>query len=185
MPIIGTIASSRQAASSYTLIAENRLLSNTASVTFSSIPNTYAHLELWLSVRTTKTNTLQDYVFQFNGDTSASYRLGEYWVRGSQTAPSALSVTSNLNYGFAGQGLGDTAGANFFAASLMQINDYASTNKYKTTDSLTGNQNSTDGFAIWYSNVWEKTSAINSITIYPTTDSFKTNCYFTLFGVGA
>lgn len=185
MPILGVVASSRLG-SSYTLIAENRLTSDTATVTFSSIPNSYAHLELWASMRGNNASPFQDYYMQFNGDTSNTYRRGEYWIRGSQTAPSGYGVNSSLPSVYGGQGLGDQAGANYFAATLLQINDYASSTKFKTVDSLTGNQNTSDGFAIWYDGVWENTAAINSISLINTGGSvFRANTYFTLFGVGA
>ena len=183
-PILGVVASSKLT-SSYTLIAENRLESNTSTVTFSNIPGTFAHLEMWISMRGTGSNTLQDSLLRFNGDTSNVYRTGEYWIRGSQTAPSGVAVVSGLNAMYGGQGLGDTAGADFFSATLLQINDYASTSKYKTVDSLSGNQNTTNGFAIWYSGVWENTAAVNSLTLFVNGASFKTNTYFTLFGLGA
>jgi hypothetical protein len=130
--------------------------------------------------------TFQDYFMQFNGDTSNAYRRGEYWIRGSQTNPSGLGVNSNLPSVYGGQGLGDQAGANYFASTLLQINDYASASKYKTVDSLTGNQNTSDGFAIWYNGIWENSAAINSISFLNTSPRvFKANTYFTLFGLGA
>lgn len=123
------------------------------SITFSSIPSTYSHLQLRIVA-----NSGGDRL-QFNSDTGTNY--ARHYILGNGTAASA-GGTANTTYAAVGD---YTATASFFPGTIIDILDYANTNKYKTVRSHTGFDNNTQGEAFQFSGHWRSNSAISSITI--------------------
>lgn len=153
-----------------------------ASITFSSIPQTYAHLQIRGIGRTTNSGTLGNPEIKFNGDTNINnYTLHILYGDGS--------TASSLGYGAAGGSdtsitTGSSAGANIFGAAIINILDYSSTNKYKTVRSLTGADLNGSGTIRLYSNLWINTSAISSITLTPTSSgSYSQYSHLALYGI--
>ena len=74
MPILGVIASSyAQATSSYDFIEKITVSgSSTNSVTFSTIPTTYKHLQLRVMARNSRNAVNGPNWISFNGDTSSA-----------------------------------------------------------------------------------------------------------------
>jgi hypothetical protein len=70
-----------------------------------------------------------------------------------------------------------------FAANVIDILDYANTNKYKTTRSFSGADNNGSGFVQFMSGLWMNTAAITSITILPNSDNFAQYSSFALYGI--
>lgn len=158
-----------------------------ASVTFSSIPSTYTHLQVRMIARSTRTGINRDYAsFYFNSDTGANYR-------GHNLNGDGSSASAGDDYGFTTEmGVfwlaGNDSGTNVFGAAVMDILDYANTNKYKTTRTLSGiDVNGTNGNITLNSGLWMSTSAISSITIKPTSGTTNWMQYssFQLYGVKA
>ena len=82
--------------------------------------------------------------------------------------------------------------SNVFAVSVIDILDYANTNKFKTVRALTGddNNNSTNyGYISLSSSLWRSTSAITSLTFDQESSSSTTNFVqyssFALYGIKA
>ena len=153
-----------------------------ASVSFTGIPNTYKHLQIRAIGRTTNTGTSGNPEIKFNGDTSASnYTLHILYGDGS----TAASYGSGTGGGSDSQiTSGSSAGANIFGAAIIDILDYASTNKYKTVRSLTGADLNGSGTMRLYSNLWLNTSAISSITFTPTSSAiYSQYSQLALYGV--
>jgi len=133
-----------------------------ASITFSGIPSTYTHLQLRALTRDAAAYSSDSFFASYNGDTGANY--AEHWLSGNGSSASAASATSQSNM-IMGTQLGSTGLANTFSAAIVDILDYANTNKYKTHRTLSGNDQNGSG-TIWLSSCrWMNTSAINSITI--------------------
>jgi hypothetical protein len=70
-----------------------------------------------------------------------------------------------------------------FGAQIIDIFDYADTDKYKTQRSIGGNDNNGTGMIALMSGSWRSTSPINSITITATSANFVTYSSFALYGV--
>jgi hypothetical protein len=180
MPILGTVASStRQGLStgSYESIATINVVSNTASVTFSDIPNTYKHLQIRGSVLTSAPNN--DCALRFNSDTGSNYHRHAIYGTGSTvlsfttTPATAASVSFSQPTGVPG----------VFVADIL---DYANTNKRKTLRSIWGYDNPSGAdYNGFYSSLWANTNAITSITIFNTLTSSTINQYTSigLYGI--
>jgi len=163
----------------YTSIATQTVGSGgAASITFSSIPSTYTHLQLRIFAQTSRSGAITDGMnIQFNGDTGSNY--SQHWLQGNGSA-----VTS---YGYASQTrgwLGGSGGASgYFSANIVDILDYTNTNKYKTHRCLMGTDANGSGLIEIGSGVWLNTSAITSFTILPDYSPYVQYSSFALYGV--
>ena len=151
-----------------------------ASVTFSSIPSTYTHLQIRAFCKcTTADSFVQSIYGQFNSDTGSNY--ARHFLNGSGSAV-ATNGFANQTSMFFGTNINATA-TSVFAANVIDILDYANTNKYKTTRSFSGADNNGAGFVQFMSGLWMNTAAITSITILPNADNFAQYSSFALYGI--
>lgn len=179
MPILGIIASSQQSAfiiGDYESIATTTVgAGGSGTITFSSIPSTYTHLQLrtFTNNPTSLTNTTR-----FNSDSGANYSFHFLSGNGSSFEVSGGASTGaipNITYA-------STATNNFFTG-VIDILDYANTNKNKTVRSLTGWDTNGGGSIHLRSGAWYSTAAINSITITADAGSFSQYSSFALYGL--
>ena len=183
--LIGIIASSggaAAAANSYESIATVSVGSGgSSSVTFSSIPSTYQHLQIRGIARDSRASGASNLYLQFNSDTSANYTA--HTLNGTGTGVNATAEGASQTSAFAMRVAGNTLEANAFGGFVLDILDYANTNKYKTNRSLSGYQQNADG-AIWFSSgLWMSTSAVTSITLSPVTSPILQYSSFALYGI--
>lgn len=182
-PLIGIIASSGVAASTsaYDSIATTTVSTSVSSITFSSIPATYTHLQLRWLARSDRA-AAQDFVdIRFNSDTGANYAAHLLYGDGS-TASSAAYV-SNTSVGVIFMP-GSTATASVFGVGVMDILDYTNTNKYTTTRILGGADINGTGRSVLGSGVWMNTAAVTSLTIITDNAStFTQYSKFALYGI--
>ena len=157
-----------------------------STITFSSIPSTYTHLQLRLFTATNRATYALDNIFgTFNGDSSTNYSF--HGLEGSFGGASSNSTANNDN--FRTGTISSSSAPNIFTASIVDILDYANTNKYKTTRSLSGySLNGTisgiGGFLQLYSSNWRSTSAVTSITLNRQSGSnFIQYSSFALYGI--
>jgi hypothetical protein len=163
------------APASYDSIATINGNGSTGSITFSSIPSTYTHLEVRASVLASSTN--DDILMRFNGDTASNYSFHE--IRGGGTSATAHSATS-VSYMVPGGNAGNTTYPYSFVLSVL---DYKSTNKNKTIRTLSGTDRNGGGSISVFSGNWRSTSAVTSITLYAPSSVFNTNTKFALYGI--
>ena len=163
-------------------IASTTLSTATASVTFSSIPADYTHLQIRILSRTTDPVAYDDYVeTNLNGDTGANYSRHQLEGNGS-----TASAFGSGNTTFMGNGPTATDGnsASIFGVTIIDILDYANTNKYKTVRSLGGYDANGSGGLMLSSGNWRNTNAVTSIVL--TTHNalnYLTYSSFSLYGV--
>jgi len=176
MPILGIIASAISGnlfapSGAYDSIATVTLTTTSSSITFSSIPATYTHLQL-------RSFVLSNSVSGSATMTINSTNGGTHWLSGdgaSATANVALStmylplVQGSTTSGFGG---------------VTDFLDYKDTNKYKTVRTLGGYESNSTGFVALQSGNWRSTSAITSITLAPNIGSnFNQYSQFALYGI--
>lgn len=157
---------------------------NSATITFSSIPSTYTHLELRVlsrDNRTSPTSVTATYSWiRFNSDTGTNY--SDHYLSGNGASTSAFADTGySYIYGF--YNASSAASANIFATSVISILDYANTSKYKTVRTLTGHDQNGSGSVALASGNWRSTAAISTITITPDIGSFIQYSTFALYGI--
>lgn len=191
MPIFGVTASSNMTTklTDFYQIATTTVGSGgVASITFSSIPQTFTHLQIRASAQSNDTaasgfgnNRLNGF---FNADETATNYYSHYLIaNGSaavadneQVAKWAGDCTRNSSAGW--------------GTFVIDILDYTNTNKFTTTRCLTGwsNNDSTDGYGSIriVSGLWRNTAAVTSIKIAPEAAvNFKQYSIFSLYGVKA
>jgi hypothetical protein len=78
---------------------------------------------------------------------------------------------------------GVTGTANSFGVFIMDILDYANTNKLKTTRVLHGQDDNSNGETGLSSGLWFNTNAITSITIYAAVTNVLEYSHFALYGI--
>ena len=163
---------------SFESIATTTLGSTSASVTLSSIPSTYTHLQIRV-LGSMSASGSDDLCLRFNSDTGSNYAT--HYLVGNGSTASAGSYTS-ATFTRAGANSMPTA-TNTYGVAIIDLLDYANTSKYKTMRALTGNDTNGAGYVALGSGLWQSTSAINSITLYPFASTFTANSQFALYGV--
>jgi hypothetical protein len=167
----------------YESIATVTLGSSQSSITFSSIPSTYQHLQIRFLAKTSRANVADYAKLEINGDTTTSnYRSHSLNGNGSSTFSENHANAIELG-GFPGN-----TNASMFGAGVIDILDYANTSKYKTLRTINGfDQNSATAGASWIgldSGLWMSTSAITSLVITSGTSSnFVQYSHFALYGI--
>ena len=180
--ILGSLSSGVAAStSSYESIASATGTGSSGTITFSSIPSTYQHLQIRYMAKSTdavytnslylETNGSGNYVYHsLNGDGSSAT------ANNSGGAAGSIVFTDQLT--------GADSGTDLMAVGIIDIHDYVSTTKYKTVRAFTGNdQNSTRGKIALISGMRMSTAAINEITISYPFSNFTTNSRFALYGI--
>ena len=183
-PILGIWASAQQGAlavGDYESIATTTLGSTTSTVTFSSIPATYQHLQIRALVRDDRAAALNNMTFRVNGDTGANYTQHALYGDGSSVGAFG-NASTNLTYG--GLIPSASATASVFGVTVIDILDYANTSKYKTFRVLSGFDANGSGGVRLYSGLWMSTSAMTSITFdSETAGDFVQYSSFALYGI--
>jgi hypothetical protein len=146
-----------------------------STITFSSIPSTYTHLQLRLFM--VGTNATMDVWGRFNSDTGANYMSQRIYGTGSSSALAGANLTSTKVDFFAYSNNTQPA------CAVIDILDYANTSKYKTSRSLTGSDTNGSGFIEFTSGLWQSASAINSIVIFPQVGTFAAGTHAALYGI--
>jgi hypothetical protein len=144
-----------------------------ATITFSSIPSTYTHLQIRVMTINSAYGNLR-----FNNDTTAA-NYYSHLLGGTGAAAYAAAYSSSAYF----PNTGSTSTSPY--VEVMDILDYANANKYKTTRGLGGIDVNGSGGTIYgsSSNLWMNTSAINRIDITANTGSFAQYSSFALYGI--
>jgi hypothetical protein len=147
-----------------------------ASMAFTSIPQTYTDLKVLMSARGTRSEKQSNTRISFNSNTSNFTAL---YIEGSGTA-----VASSTSARFIGAVPAATATASTFGNLEIYVPNYTSANyKSYSTDAVTQN-NGTDAYMYFVSGLWSDTSAITSITIdSSSSDNFAEYSTATLYGI--
>jgi hypothetical protein len=153
-----------------------------ASISFTSIPSTYSHLQIRGIARTARSAQVGDpLLFTFNSDSASNYNY--HYLQGDGSGVSVGASTSQNNFWmYRASGAGATASV--FGAIVVDILDYKDTNKFKTVRGLGGVDNNGGGDISLSSAAWRSTSAITSITIVNfSATNFQQYSTFALYGI--
>jgi hypothetical protein len=183
----GLIGSYAAAVGDYESISTTLLTGTQATVTISSIPTTYKHLQIRIMARTNGAGQDRGSIaLKINADTtSANYSYHYLGGDGSSAfaGGAASSGTNNLIGGISAYPAAN-ATASIFGVGIIDILDYADTNKHKTIRTLAGqDQNGTSGRISLNSGRYGSTSAITSIELIPEYGSFVQYSSFALYGI--
>jgi hypothetical protein len=154
----------------------------TSSITFSSIPSTFQHLQIRGIARSDRASSGSYIKIQFNSDTANNYANHGLFGSGSSAGAYAVTTTDHAGEAYI-TAASDTASA--FGASIWDVLDYANVSKNKTVRALTGaDVNGTNGQFRFSSGVWMSTSGITSVTLVDGNGAnFIANTSFALYGI--
>lgn len=153
-----------------------------ASLTFSSIPTEYKHLQIRAIARSTDANQNVQGDFYVNGiNSGAQYAFHHIETSGGGTVSSTGFADSNTSYW---QRLpGNTATANVYGVYIFDLLDYASTTKFKTFRQIGGFDANGSGQIFMVSNLFKSLSPITSMTFSSNTGNLAANTQFALYGM--
>lgn len=150
--------------------------SGVSSFSFTSIPSTYKHLQVRYISR--NTSAALYVLLRFNSDTGANYAT--HTLEGTGTAATAGAYPSDTQMYMPR----NATTSPFFAAGIIDILDYANTNKNKTVRGLGGyDQNGTGQRVDFNSGLWTNTAAINTLNFSVSSGSYATDSHFALYGI--
>lgn len=184
--ILGIIASSGGAAaatSSYESIASATGTGSSGTITFSSIPATYASLQIRWMARSLRVGTSDNLNIQFNSDTSTNY--APHYLAGDGASASAGSNGANYTQidAFNSVRASGSSNTNGCGVGIIDIHDYASTTKNKTVRVFSGWDLNGTGYSVLSSGVWLNSSTAISSIILKIGNNFATNSTFALYGI--
>jgi len=184
-PMLGIMASQisgHLVTNSYESIATVTGTGSASTLSFTSIPSTYKHLQIrYISRSTAGSAGLSGIQVTANSDTTSG-NYSYHRIVGDGASASAYGQ-SGLDYIGLNSNSANTSG--MYAVGVLDILDYTSTNKGKTFRLLTGGDlNNTLGIITLRSQGWFATSAaITRIDLTTSVGNFDTNSTFALYGI--
>lgn len=157
------------------------------SVSFTSIPQTYTHLQIRASVRSNSVAAYDAfYIYNLNG-AGVSSEMANHYIYGTGAAVGVNSYTAQFSSQMGFVPAANTL-ANNFGAGIVDILDYTNTNKNKVMRGLVGyddNGNTSGSPFITFSSAYSVqlgTSAVTNLT-FIINNSFAIGTKFALYGV--
>lgn len=184
-PILGIIASSKfTAKTAYESIATVTVGSGgSSSISFTSIPSTFTHLQIRGIWKNNTSATDIAYVELTINGSSSGYSYHN--VRGDgSTATAGGAGSLDRTYPALSLPSNNASYASMFGTGIIDILDYANTNKYKTIRTLFGFDGNGTGRIGLGSGSWQNTSAITSISLKDqNAGNFVQYSHFALYGI--
>lgn len=181
-PILGILASQgKVAANSYESISTVTVgAGGSASISFTSIPITYKHLQIRGFVKSNYAANQSAMGIQFNSTTTGYFHHGLY---GDGASAAAYAVTSSNTAG--SSYIAGSTSTSIFGAVVIDILDYADTNKNKTVRTLSGADFNGSGQVRLSSGSVALTSAVTSLSFLDLNGGTLFNQYssFALYGI--
>ena len=168
----------------YTKIASNTVGSGgAASVTFSSIPQTFTDLVMKISSRQDANTNAVMLSFTFNGN-ATNYSRKNLYIDGTGIGNLTGSSETLSRFAFSNS---STFTANTFTNAELYIPNYTSSNAKSVSADGTAENNATLGYISMSANLWNPASqaAITSIAVSISSggSSFVQYSTFTLYGI--
>lgn len=171
---------------SYESIASATGTGSSSTITFSSIPSTYKHLQIRGTIKYDAAGYSGAGIqLRLNNDSSANY-AGHY-IYGDGTSVSAGGSTADSQI-FGGYFGVQATATNIVGTIIIDIHDYASSTKNKTVRIFGGGDvnytGSNPGYLGLNSGLWINTSTINRVDILSGgSGNFTTASTFALYGI--
>ena len=180
--VLGSLSSGVAAStSSYESIATVTAAGGETSLTFSSIPSTYKHLQIRGIARSTTSTSSA--AIRLNSDTSTNYAA--HWLYGDGASASASGSANRSNIWVQAYYPGSAYSSSMYGATIVDIHDYASSTKNKTIRTFNGlsTNSASDNLVNLVSGVWLNTNAITSVEFYFNGETIAAGTTFALYGI--
>ena len=156
------------------------------SLQFTSIPQTYSHLQIRVQYRSSDTNGYADtWAMLINGNSSTIYNYHSMQTNNSN--PSAFGNAQNSNFKYSNYyAATGSPGSGVFSSVIYTILDYASSSKLKTVRVQTSMYSQVSG-AYYFHNeddfIWNSTSPVTSIAWTSQNGDPTAGSTFALYGI--
>jgi len=147
-----------------------------STITFSSIPSTYEHLQIRFSAKTPNGDWV---IMRCNGITASGNYTGHRLQGNGSTVTADYLGAFSTSFIFCS--LTSASGNTGSNVGVIDILDYKNTNKYKTVRILGGQDENGSGFITYNSGLFLSTNAISSISFEVTT--YQQYSHFALYGI--
>jgi hypothetical protein len=165
-----------------------------SSITFSSIPSTYKHLQIRMFAKTDRaTYAHDDFGIKLgngsidSGNNYSCHKIQSEYVSGYTNVYAAGAADTTMY--FIGSAI-STAGNGAFGVGIIDILDYTDTNKHKTVRAISGGDcnGAVSGYLpnlVFGSGSWRNTASVDTISIYPSGggSNFVQYSSFALYGI--
>jgi hypothetical protein len=159
-----------------------------ATVTFSSIPSNFQHLQFRIHARSTIAGTSSDNIaFRINGDTGSNYSTHSLYGTGDGSAYAA--AFAGLSYAYFPSTIASSGNlSNVFAGVIADFHNYGNTNMNKTIRVFSGYDENANSGGIYENRVqlssafWNSTTAMTSV-VFQTSANFAEGTVFSLYGI--
>jgi len=170
----------------FEVITEGKINNNTTNnISFTSIPQTYQHLEVTFSWRSYAT-TGDVYVYaRLNGKTGTEYATAGFILLDSQSSILRYTAYEDTEaFGNAGTMAASDSGAGAFSAATMMIPNYTDTSQHKLmmTRGAQGQGSTADGMTFAVCSSVSDTAAVTQLDVYPYTGHYASGTTYMLAG---
>lgn len=166
---------------SYELIATTVLSSAAATVTFSSVPQTYKHLQIRFVTRGDSFGNSRAYLTLNSNTSSFTYHRLQATPGGGVSSNGWASGT------FPGGWVADVNGNDVtgWVGAIVDLLDYTNTSKNKTIRSFNGAASDASGSRVIQltSSLWSNTAAVNTVGLVSSANNFDAGSRFSLYGI--
>jgi hypothetical protein len=143
-----------------------------STASFTSIPQTYRHLQIRIFAKNADGNAFGGTAMTING-AAGEYRHDLYGT--GSNPPGASGVSGSLLIYIGGNAQ--------FGVGVVDILDYTDTNKTKVSRALSGVDNNGSGLVAMESGLETSTTAISSLTFTSNSGNFAQYSHFALYGI--
>jgi len=178
--VLGTLSSGVAASTTaYESIASATGTGSSGTITFTSLPSTYASLQIRCNILASASNEFVS--LQFNSDTGSNYTRHSLQGIGTSAVADGAANSSSINLDGNYWGPQST----YPTVLIIDILDYASTTKFKTVRVFNGQDNNSNRSQVGLcSGLYRSTSALSSIAINISGGiNFTTDSTFALYGI--
>jgi hypothetical protein len=165
----------------YELISTTILSGTSGSISFSSIPATYKHLQARLVLKGGASGGIKTMGYRLNSDSGNNYAAHNLSGSGSTITSGANAPTNYMRLRIATSDV-----ANAYSTHIVDLLDYTNVNKNTTARTLGGGSRGSSSYdeVGLYSAVWLNTAAVNTLTFFdPGSDLFAAGSRFSLYGI--
>ena len=170
-------------ANTHNLIQSTVLSTTTASVSFSSITQSYRDLVLYVVARNDTADTNVNLNVRVNNDSGSNYGVVQLSFYG--TGINQNEGINNTSWGQALWGAGTTMTANMFSTNTMYFPNYTNTSNKQISAFAGMSSSSVRSYVLDTANDYRGTSAITSISITPYSGNFVSGSSFYLYGLAS
>lgn len=152
-------------------------------IEFSSIPQTYQHLQIRCLFSHATANVIDDTRWRWNSDSTVANYYTTHQLKGDGASATAIGFNPGVAYSYLGF---HGSNSSFFTSIIVDILDYSNNSKNKVMRSFGGCDQNGSGNVILRSSLWMSTAPITSIRIdLIQPGNFSQHTSFALYGVKA